>query len=364
MRWSAVAVSVVLVAGCSKSQDDPPPRPIPRAVAPVRGAAGDDDLRLLLADLASTRACAMIEGQFRELRSPKDRDVVTGVLWIRGCRITNSGTKLTLHIEGNGWQWAHEKKHRAGATFVVKQYLMYQVSATVPGALDVAYDRGTHVASVWFTPTGTPDIEFTGGHVDVDRKGPWSSVVGELGSTFSDSPEHIAKHQAHGEGTHEFQTQLAEGLAVTIDLCTGLGRFNLGRPPKGAMQPPDAGESMQVPVSLAPGGMVMFGPQPAPHGMTVDVEVKAGPVRVSLACAADASLLAEQYIASGGEMAAIPLLASSDVTTKKRVRIGHAPCPVVMIAQSLAPKDPVTFAWERPAPESARSTGGPILACK
>jgi len=364
MRWSAIVASVILAAGCSKSQDDPPARPIPRAKAPVRGAAGDEDLRVLLSELASARACKMIEGQYRELRSPKDRNVVTGVLWIRGCRVTNVGTKVTLHLTGNGWQWAHEKKHKGGGTFEVKQYLMYAVQVTLPGALDLAYDRNTHVVSMMFTPSAPADVQFTEGDVDVDRKGTWSSIVGALGSTFSDSPEHIAHHQAKGEGTHEFQSQLADGLAVTINLCTGLGRFNLGRPPKGEMQPPDAGEGTRVPVSLAPGGMMMFGPQPAPHGMTVDVNATSGQVRVMLACQKDAATLSEQYIATGGQMAAIPLLASSDVSGSKRVHVAKAPCPVVMIAQAVALTGPVTFTWTRPESEAARSTGGPILACK
>lgn len=363
MRWLG---TLLLVAGCTRA--DPPAPPAssspPRAVAPIRGAAGDDDVRAMLSEIAAAKACDMIEGQFRELRAPDDPTIVTGVLWIRGCKITSAGTQLTFRLDGNGWQWAAQTKHKGGGTFVVKQYVKFGVTATFHGALDIAYDRGTHVASLWFTPAGTPDVAFTPiGEVDVDRKGTWSSIVGALGSAFTDSPETIAAHEAKGQGTHQFQQQLADGLAVTIDLCTGLQRFNLGRQPKGRMQPADAGETMRVPVELEPGGLVMFGPQLAPAGMSVSVEAPYGNVRASLVCAKDAATLAETYVQTNGQLAAVPALASADVRGRARLAIKRARCPVVMVAQSTDPDRAVSLAWERPAREIARSLGGPIVRC-
>ena len=42
----------------------------------------------------------------------------------------------------------------------------------MPGAIDVAYDRRSHVASLWFSPAHVPAVKFTPiGDFDVDEKG-------------------------------------------------------------------------------------------------------------------------------------------------------------------------------------------------
>ncbi|TMQ19668.1 MAG: hypothetical protein E6J91_05610 [Deltaproteobacteria bacterium] len=297
LRWLAAA-SLVLLGACHREPDPPPPSSqATTAKPPLRGAIGDSALRVMLAELASSKACSMIQGQFRPLRDPERRDVVTGTLWIRRCEITNQGTRVTFHLTGNGWQWADQSKRKAGATFTVREYVKFGVDIEMPGALDIAYDDATHVVSLWFSPERT-DVTFQPvGEVAVDRKGTWSSIVGALSSTFGSSPEHQARHQARDQGTQQFHTDLADGLAVTINLCTGLSRFNLGRPPQGAMQPPDAGESRAVPVELQTGALMVFGPQPAPDGMTIAVDARRGAVRIAMACAEKAEQLTQAYVA-------------------------------------------------------------------
>src|SRR5207248_2883611 len=120
-------------------------------------------------------------------------------------------------------------------------------------------------ATTHFTPRG----DFA-----VDERGAWASILGALGSAIGSSPEDQAADQAKQQGTAQMQQQLADGLAVTIDLCSGLTRFNLGRPPKGRMQPPDVGESHAVPFELQPGGMMALGPYLAPAGMTAHLDVE------------------------------------------------------------------------------------------
>lgn len=358
-----IAASLVF-AGCHRDPEpEPPPPPSPpKAVAPLRGAAGDTELRVMLSELASTKACAMIKGQFRPLRAPDRPGTVTGILWIRDCQIASDGTRVTFHLAGNGWQWAEQTKKKAGGTFVVRQYVKFGVDVELPGALDIAYDDRSHVVSLWFSPSAAPAIKFEPvGDVDVDRKGLWSSVIGGVSSLFASSPEHQAQRQAKTEGTHQFENELADGMAVTINLCTGLSRFNLGRPAKGAMQAPDAGETHQVPIELEPGGLMVFGPQLAPDGMTIQVTARRGAVRIAMACADKAEQVAQAFL--GGQLAEVPYLAAADVRATGRLHVPPQRCPVVVLAKSLEDREPITFDWQRPLGETARSTGGPLIRC-
>jgi len=351
---------------------DPPPAPAVASADPVpvakpveRGAVGDSDLRVMLGELASTKACELVRGQFRPLRAVDRPDVVTGVMWIRDCKIISAGTQVTFVLSGNGWQWAEQEQKKAGGTFAIHQYVKFGMTATLPGALDLAYDRRDHVLSLWLTPAQLPEVVFTPvGGIDVDSKGPWSSVVGALGSVFGSSPEHLAQGQAKEQGHHELEKQLADGLSVTINLCTGLSRFGLGREPKGRMDIPDAGETKRVPIELQPDGLMVFGPQlVGDAGFTANVDSPAASVHLALACRDQAEELAAAY-AEGRPLPAIKTLAAKDVLGKGVLRVGKASCQVSLIAQQLAMNAPaLTFDWQRPSSEVARSTGGPLIAC-
>jgi hypothetical protein len=131
----------------SSAQATPGPTPPPDPT-PVRGAAGDDDVRVMLAELASAKACEQIRGHFRALPAAGRPNVVSGVLWIHGCRITNIGTRVKFRLEGSGWQWIDEEKKTAGGTFSVHQYVRFGVVATIGGTLDLGYDPRSHVASI------------------------------------------------------------------------------------------------------------------------------------------------------------------------------------------------------------------------
>jgi hypothetical protein len=373
----AVGVALVLSSSAACSRDahvahvDSAPASaaqVPTAKPVERGAAGDGDLRVMLAEVASAKACELVRGQFRPLRAVDRPEVVTGAMWIRDCKITNAGTNVTFVLSGNGWQWAEQQEHKAGGTFGIRQYVKFGMTATMPGALDVAYGRHDHILSLWFTPAHLPEVTFTPvGGIDVDSKGAWSAVVGALGTLFAHSPEALAKGEAKDQGGHELERQLGDGLSVTINLCTGLSRFGLGRHPKGAMDPPDAGETKRVPVELQPGAVMVFGPQLVGEGgFTANVDATNGTVHVELACRDQAEAVAAAYV-DGKPLPAIKTLAEKDVTGKDSLRVGGAHCEVSLIARSLAPAPnapAVTFAWERPQGEVARSAGGPLIACE
>jgi hypothetical protein len=216
-----IALGVVMLAVCEHATPPPPPAVVAQAVAPTRGAAGDADLRVMLSELASSKACGMIRDGFHGLRSPDHPDVVTGVLWIRQCEITNAGPHVTFHITGNGWMWVDQSKSKAGGTFTVRQYVRFSIATTIRGALDIFYDRDVHVVTVWFTPDRAPEVEFkTIGDIEVDNQGAWSSVVGALGAAFATSPQGLAYSQATSQGTRDFSAQFAHGLAVTVNLAS------------------------------------------------------------------------------------------------------------------------------------------------
>lgn len=368
---SALGLALVwLVVGCSSTPSEAtahasaPPASASTPKPVERGAVGDRDLRVMLTELASAKACELMRGQFRPLRAPDRPDVVTGVMWIRDCKVSSVGTKVTLSLAGNGWQWADQQQHKALATFAIRQYVKFAMTASLAGALDIAYAPTDHIVSLWFTPSAAPAVTFTPlGDIDVDRKGVWSAVVGAVASVFGKSPERLASGEAKEQGGDQLEKQLADGLSITIDLCTGLSRFHLGREPKGALNKPDAGETKNVPIELQPGALMIFGPQLAGEvGFTANVNAPTGALHVALACADQADRLAAAYV-SGQPLPSIETLAAKDIRGKGVLSVRHAACPVTLIARPLDENASGSFDWQRPLGETARSTGGAIIAC-
>jgi hypothetical protein len=360
MHTISFAVLAALVA-CAPDVV-PPPEP-PKPVVPLRGASGDSDLRVMLSELASSQACAKIRGGFHGLRAVEHPEVVTGVLWIRECKITNVGARVKFHIAGNGWTWIDETKSKAGGTFAVHQYVRFSIAATLRGEIDIAYDRAAHVATLWFTPDKKPEVVFeTIGDIEVDSRGVWSSVVGTLGTVFATSPEAAALEVAKLQGTHDLDARLANGFAVTVNLCTGLRRTHLGRPARGEMGPASVGETRRVFVDVEPDGVILSGPELATEGMSLRATASRGPVRLSVMCAKHAATVASAFL-EGRTDVEVPMLGSIETRTQARLEIEPTACPVVVVVTPLA-KTRARVAWERPTAESAASTGGPMIDCR
>jgi hypothetical protein len=360
MRIVSIALAATLCLACSKREEPAAPPPPPGK--PVRGAAADAELRVMLAEIASARACAMMKNSFRGLRAEGRHDVTTGVLWIRDCKITNDGTKVTFHLGGEGWQWTDKAEKKAGAKFEVHDYVKFGVEATIPGALDIGYDTGDHVVSVWFSPSQSPDIKFTAiGDIEVDEKGLWSDILGGFSSVFASSPEEQSKDKADQQGTETFQNELVQGMTVALDLCTGYLRFTTGRAQKGELGPPDPGEAKNRPVEIQRGGLMVFGPYRAPNGMHVTMNTD-GPVRAGLACIDDTFDAVSGFIHET-EQPLTKTLAQRDIDGSGELAIKGTSCKVALMVRSLAPQK-VTFNWQRPLREIAQSTGGPVIHCE
>jgi hypothetical protein len=268
---------------------------------------------------------------------------------------------VTFHLVGQGWQWTDKAKRKAGAKFEVRDYVKFDVDATIAGSLDIAYDRKDHVVSLWFSPTKSPDVKFTPiGDIEVDAKGLWSSILGGFSTVIGQSPSEQSKDQADKQGTATFQNELVQGMTVAIDLCTGYRRFTTGRPPKGELGPPDPGESKNRPVEIHPGGLMVFGPYEAPHGMHVTLHSD-GAIRAGLACIDNIYPAAQGFIAET-EQPLTKTLAQKDINGDGKLAIGEQRCKVALMVRSLA-QQKVTFDWQRPPREIARSTGGPAIHC-
>ncbi len=339
----------------------------PLVAAPVRDAVGDADVRMLVTEIATEKACDRIRDRFHALRAAGRHDVVTGVLWFRGCTSVHDGMNVTFTLSGSGWQWVDKTMHKVGGTFAVHQYVRFDAKATIAGVLDLGYDGKTHVASLWFSPSREPVVTLDPiGGVDVDHSGAWSSVVGGVATALLRSPDREGVSEAKREGTAQFTAELAEGLTITVDLCTGLARTTVGHTPKGELAPPDVIEPSTTEFELQPGGVLMLGPQRAQDGMTVHVESAAGgaaSTEVALACRDDAEAIARAYLAGAAPPAITPL-AHARVDGVADLTIPAAHCPVAVIARSLAPTGtPVELSIRRSSAEIGVANGGPLVGC-
>lgn len=364
-RWLTAAAFLLVATTCNRDRDPPEARKPPpvQEKEPRRVAAQDQSLRVMLAEIAAARACEMMRGQLRPMRDGKRPDVVTGTLWVRGCKITQRGTDVTFRLSGNGWQWAAEQTKKAGGTFALHQYVKFGVDVTIPGKLDVAYDTDTHVLALLYTPTAEPEVTFTPvGDIEIDEKGTWSNILGGVSTVFGSPPEEEGAAQARTKGAEQFTEAFAKGLALTIDLCTGLTRFGLGRPAAGKMQTPDPGESRAVKLEIQPGGTLLLGTYIADKGMTANVRVHEGAARVSLVCASAAEMIAEAYL--DGRAASPKPLVTKDVRREATLRVRSARCPVALLIRPLLGSGPVTLDWRRPDTEAAASRGGPMIHCE
>ena len=363
----ALPLLLSILCGCAGDDDDEAPPPsAPPPAQPRRVATQDESLRILVAELTAAKACEMIKGQFRGLKDKKDPTKITGIVWLRECRITNGGKSVSFHLGGNGWQWVDVVKKKAGATFDLKQYVRFSMQLEVKGTLDLGYDPKTHVVSFWFTPQSEPAVRFEPiGEVDMDEEGAWSAVVGAMSIVTGSTIDGRAEKESKKEGTKAFRGAFAEGFAVTMDLCKGLSRFGLERPGTGKMVAPDPGESKSVPIELHPGGLMLFGPYEAPRGMTIDVTARTGEVQTDIICQEEAEELAEVFLSGADAVPPTRTLSTDSVAGREKLKAKGNKCKVMVMARTPpGAKQPVTFDWLRPPKEHARATmGGPILQC-
>jgi len=354
-------ILVALVACSSKAKAPPDAAPRPPPEAPLRDAAGDADVRALVADLLAGRACDQAIHRFSGIKDKVNKHLLSGDVWIRECKITDSGPNVTIELSGNGWQWGEQTEKKAGGTFGIKQYVKFAVTAKLTGTIDIAYDRPTHIASLWFTPIGDADVTFKPiGEIEVDPKSTWASILGGAGSLVGSSPEDAADSAAESQGKKAVVEAASRGFEFAVDLCRNLTRMSRKRLPKGHMPKPSIGETDKVALVVQNFGVMMEGPYDAHAGMTIDVEVAGGAAKVNLACVAEAEATAQAFLDDKTNTA--KPLKSELVSGHAVLKVPREHCPIVVVIRSVQP-NPVTVSFVRPAREATESKGGPLARC-
>ena len=360
MTQRLLYVALVLAA-CSSKKAAPDAPPPPKPEAPLRDATGDADVRILVADLLSGRACEQAVHHFSGIKDKTRKTVTTGQVWIRECSISNEGTNLTVSIGGNGWQWADQDQKKAGATFGVHQYVKFELAVKLTGTIDVAYDPPTHIASLWFTPKGEPEVTFKPlGEIEVDRESTWASIIGGVGSLVGKSPEETADKTANKQGVQSISQAASQGFELAVDLCRNVMRMSKRRLPKGEMPKPSVGETDKIAVEVQNYGVMIYGPYDAHEGMTIDAEVSGGSAKVNLACISEAEATAQAFLDEKTNTAK-PI--KSEIATGKVVlKLPKERCPIAVVIRSTQP-NPVTVSFVRPAEEAREAKGGPLAHC-
>jgi hypothetical protein len=123
------------------------------------------------------------------------------------------------------------------------------------------------------------------------------------------------------------------------------------------------GESPRATAVLEAGGIMVTGPYPARHGMTIDADVETGAVHLAIVCHADAEAIAQAFVA-GAPPPASRALAEKTVRGKASLHARGAACPVAVVASSVTSDTrPSIYHWQRPVAEAGAELGGPPLQC-
>lgn len=294
IRLFRVAIPLVAALAVSCGSDQKSTQPVtPTPPQPRRVAAEAEDLRKMLVDVASRRACDRLRGMFRPIARGGAATYV-GVAWISECEAFGTGNQLTLQLAGHGWQWVSRSSEAVGASFEVDTRVLFTFSVEARGDLDMAYADETKIFTLWFTPIDRPTTTFeVKGDVDVDSEGLWASIVGGVASMVGSSPEERATDKTRKVGRESFADRFAEGIATTVDLCSGKVRSGLGHPEQGEMLGPPA-DVQRHSARIYPGGLHMHGPVLLPVS-GVDLSAPES-LDAKFVCQKDAAKLAHAFV--------------------------------------------------------------------
>lgn len=296
----------LLLVACG---DPPPPAELAPIEAPTRNAAGDASLRRMVAEMAEHGVCESLTHTFVPLpETGSDRRrwmPVQGRLWVSECSAERVEERLRVSLVGRGWQWVDEEgAGPLGSSFRVRGTVRFEASLTLEGELDLRYDAETRRAQVIVTPRPGLGVRVSPiGAVPVAPSGGWSGLIGGIGGLFGVSPEAQAREQLEARAGARMRNELARGLTISLDLCSGQVQPTLGALAEGEAPPmPPVPEERWIDnqeVLLQPGGLDIAGPYDAD-----DLELKlerfdGPPFAVHLVCAEDGERIAATYLATG-----------------------------------------------------------------
>jgi hypothetical protein len=270
------------------------------AAAPTRVAGTRTEISVMLADMIARDACEQIRGKF--LAVPEDSVIgpdagetpINGRWWIHECSAKSESSFVTLHLAGFGWRWVDESKFG----FKLRRYVYFNAAVDAVGGVDITYDPPTHVASMWFSPTGVRVGGGGVGHVETE-----SSLGGMvlnvltlgLAESYADTK---AREQISVRVRSTLMTMMSRGFTITYDverrqadmlpqaLAAGIAPR---RPFKGDL--PWLANERQI-IRAERGGAQLIGPFDPAIGVDVDVVVEngVGSVQYRPLCEADVAI--------------------------------------------------------------------------
>jgi hypothetical protein len=197
------------------------PANAPAGGAPTSGGAAaapgpDAELRAMVTEALTPQLCPKLLGSYVGLPGESDArgpaagaTASVGRWWIRRCEARTVGDRMELSIGGSGWTWID----RETGGFRVRQYLLFDASASLGADVTVGYDRARRVASLWMTPAAGVQATITPrGLVNVEPQGFFASVLGGVAAATGASVSERASTQAAELGSTQLRDRLAQAL--------------------------------------------------------------------------------------------------------------------------------------------------------
>ena len=289
-RFAPLSLSLLLPA-CGLFHHEPTtPTPAPLATPPVSAppaSASDADLRALVTEALTPQLCPKLLGSFLGLPGEGDAHgpaagtmPSVGRWWIRRCDAHTVGDRLELSIAGSGWTWID----RESDGFRVRQYLLFDASASLGADVTLGYDREHRIASLWMTPAaGVQATIAPRGLVSAEPQGFFATILGGVAAATGTSISERARTQAAELGSHQLRDRLGAGFTMTFDLAHRqvdfmVGALQRGEVPERPYPPANDGPwIINQRSSVWPGGLDVVGPIDAAQGaLALDATLEEG----------------------------------------------------------------------------------------
>lgn len=258
-----------------------------------------DDVRVLLVDVIAPHLCQSLRGSFVGLPGEggssgpaSGTDPTVGRWWIRECRASVDGDRLSLSIAGTGWTWID----RESMGFRVRQYLRFDATAAFRAVMEIGYDRTHRIATIWMRPDQDVTAAVTArGLVQAEATNVMSGMLGGLLELTGSSASQRAQQQVADEGSQRLRERFGSGFTVTFAMENEQMDFMVGALGRGEvpMRPypaePGVVWSVNQRMQIWPSGLDVIGPVPDGRGaQALDLELEEGEgLIVDAICQAD-----------------------------------------------------------------------------
>jgi hypothetical protein len=200
-------------------------------------------------------------------------NALSGRWWIRGCSTKQVAHGIQLQLDGPGWYYVDQRD----SDFALRQQVGFTLGVGLEGTLELKVAE--RVASLWFEPTKTPELELhVARDLSVRPTSAWGSLI-SLAPLVS-VPDRVAERLS-AAAVSALRTELRAGATATYDLSSGQRDMALGKLPPG--QTPRTAFLGSIPwlvndrLFLPPNATQVVGPiDPGPTRMDVRIEQGSG----------------------------------------------------------------------------------------